>query len=144
MKRDGQPGGSFALGFMPSTFMAMNYTKALSWIADHLLVEMKREMTKYPRYFESRNLLGDASGIGFKPCIRFNRGEECPNMWHVHTKQKKGSTGYRKELRLHCCSLCALALGTVAGHHLMACPWLSASTWRGVESDEKKGLIFIS
>ena len=138
MKRDLLPVGSLALGFVPSTFMAMNFTKAQIWVADQLTSEMKKEMLKFPKYFEFMNLLGDARGIGFKTCIRFNRGEDCPNMWHVHTRPKKGSTGYRKELRLHCCALCASALGTVAGHHLLACPWLDAKTWRDIESNEER------
>ena len=137
MKNDRLPDGHLALGFVPSIFMAMNFTKAQVWVADHLTSEMKTEMLKFPRYFQFMNLLGDAKAIGFKTCIRYNRGEECPNMWHVHTRPK-GSSGYRKELRLHSCSLCASALGTVAGHHLLECPWLDVNTWRDIESNEKR------
>ena len=137
MMNDKPSDGSLALGFVPSTFMAMNFTKAQIWVADHLTTVMRSEMQKFPRYFQFLNHIGDANAIGFKTCIRFNRGEECPNMWHVHTRPKK-SSGYRKELRLHCCSLCASALGTVAGHNLLGCPWLNVNTWKSIESNEQR------
>jgi len=141
LMREGKSPDEHALGFVPLTFMAMNYSGAISWVADTLALEMKREMLKYPRYFAMASLIGDAKTIGFKSCARFNRGEDCPKMWHTQARPKKKETGYVKELRLHCCALCAEALGIVTGHHLLSCPWLKKETWKVIL--EKEGTLAI-
>ena len=139
LKEERSQAGVYALGFEPSTFMASNPVAALAWVTDSLSVEMKKEILKYPNYFERKRVLGGARDMGFKPCLSFNRGEGCVNKWHVSTRPKKnGDKGYRKELRLHCCALCFEALDSVAGHPLMTCPWLSIEEWKKIEIDEKK------
>lgn len=135
MRGDIHSGECNALGFKPSTFMAMSYSAALTWVANVLSPEMMKKMEKYPNFFEFRSVVGGAKSVGLKTCSKFNRGEECVNMWHVHTRPKKnGATGYRKELRLHCCPLCMETLDTMACHSIMTCPWLKEDTWKMVES----------
>lgn len=130
-------GCGYALGFVPSTFMAMNLIKASAWVENNLASKMKIELAKYPEYFTSARHLGDVKTIGFKSCMRFNRGEDCNKMWHVSTRPKRRSTGYTKELRIHCCILCMEALGVMACHHLLICPWLKDDTWRSIGEKER-------
>ncbi len=90
MKGTKPTGESYALGFIPTTFLAMNYTKALSWVAEFLALELKKEMKRFPKHFSMSSELGDAKNIGFKTCARYNRGEECPNMWQF-TVNRRGN-----------------------------------------------------
>jgi hypothetical protein len=124
-----EPGGGFALGFNLESFNAMNYTKGLSWVAETLAVKMKEEMNQHPDYFQKYDQLGDINPQGYRVCARYNRGEDCNFSWHAHNKQgKKGKTSLR-EIRLHCCSLCLVALGLAAGHQIINCPWIKKETW---------------
>jgi hypothetical protein len=141
LMRGGRPqGGGHALGFVPSTFMALNFMVALSWVADTIAQEMKKEMVKYPNYFENAKagMNTGAGKMGFKSCLKFNRGEACGSEWHIQSRPKKNGSGYRKELRLHCCALCKEALDVIACHSLMACPWLSMEKWEMVKEEEDK------
>ncbi len=139
LRSGGHEGESNALGFVPSTFMALNCMVALSWVSDTVVPEMRKEMEKFPKYFEKRisELPTGAGGLGIKCCLKFNRGEECGVEWHVHSRPKKNGQGYRKELRLHCCVLCKEALDVVACHNLLKCPWISLNEWRKVKEMEK-------
>lgn len=139
MQNGGAQGETYALGFVPSTFMALSPCSALLWVANTLAPEMKKEMSKYPDYFEVNKGGRGANLLDFKSCVKFNQGGDCGKTWHVHTKPKKnGESGYRKELRLHCCELCKVSQDVVACHSLMTCPWLSKETWSNLDNEQKK------
>ena len=55
MRGDIHSGECRALGFKPSTFMAMSYSAALTWVANVLSPEMMKKMEKYPHFFEFRS-----------------------------------------------------------------------------------------
>lgn len=135
MQSGGLQGEGYALGFVQSTYVALDPAMSLPWVANTLAKEMKKEMLKYPNHFENKSELGGAGKMGYRACVKYNRGEECANHWHVQTKQKKSGSPVKKELRLHCCALCKEALDMLACHSLLACPWLRVETWEKVKSE---------
>ena len=64
MRGDIHSGECNALGFKPSTFMAMSYSAALTWVANVLSPEMMKKMEKYPNFFEFRSVVGGAKSVG--------------------------------------------------------------------------------
>jgi hypothetical protein len=118
----------FAFGFNPGEFNSMNYCE--------LAVKVKTESEKFPRYFGMAKMMGDVKPKGVRMCARFNRGENCQLSWHVHNKPNKKGQGQHRELRLHCCAVCAEAFGILTGHHLMDCPWIKTETWSVIVNDE--------
>ena len=126
----------FAFGFSPGEFNSMNYTKGLAWIETELAVKVKAEAAKFPKHFEMSKMMGEMKHTGIRVCARFNRGEGCQFPWHVHNKPNKKGQGQHRELRLHCCAVCAEAFGIWAGHQLMDCPWIKTETWSALENED--------
>lgn len=132
-----EPCVRFALGFTPSEFNAMNYTRGLSWVSDTLAVKMKEMMSRHEEYFQKYLMLGDIGPMEFKVCARYNRGDECHHSWHVLNKQSKKGKVTTREIRLHCCALCLASIGIAAGHQLINCPWVLAETWTRIENKQE-------
>jgi hypothetical protein len=134
----------YALGFRPNEYLAMNFVKSSEWVSKVLVGRMNAVMKKYPKFFHSYMILGNVDSVGARTCAWFNRGEICREKWHVNSKpirsdqdSQTGPTRFRRELRIHCCVLCKEALGIIAGHTLLTCPWIKSDTWKMVfESGE--------
>ena len=126
----------YAFGFSPVEFNSMNYTAGLTWIAGELSAKVKAEAAKYPNFFKMAKMFECIKPMGVRICARFNRGESCKPGWHVHSKPNRSGQGQHRELRLHCCAVCAEAFNVLAYHHTLSCPWLKPDTWEAIKHEE--------
>ncbi len=136
IRGDRAASSSYAFGFSPVEFNSMNFTDGLSWIADELAPRVKIEAEKYKGFFKMSKMFETIKPMGVRICARFNRGESCKPAWHVHSKPNRNGQGQHRELRLHCCAVCAETFDVFAHHHVLSCPWLKLETWAKIEAEE--------
>ena len=139
----------YALGFDKSTYLNMGFIESAQWIRTFLAKKMIEKMMEQEFEEKFRCLMRTRDGsrrIGLRTCARFNRNEECTmGRWHTtyadanlrgeRRPEELGERDQRRppprsEMRVHACTLCLEALGSINGHNILNCPWILEKNWK--------------
>ena len=134
----------YALGFDKSTYLNMGFIESAQWIRTFLAKKMIEKMMEqeFEEKFRCLMRAKDSSRrIGLRTCARFNRNEECTmGRWHTtyveqRPDEERGDLDRRRppprsDMRVHACTLCLEALGSINGHNILNCPWILEKNWK--------------
>ncbi len=140
----------YALGFDKEKYLNLGFIESAKWVRTFLAKKMNEKMLdekyelRFGCFIKSKS---KSRTIGMRTCARYNRGEECMRgRWHsthLHQEaapwqsnrtqegghQDRQPSGSRYDLRVHACTLCLEALGSINGHSILDCPWILEKNW---------------
>jgi hypothetical protein len=139
----------YALDFNPHEYLARGFIESANWVKETLALNMRERMNAVEGQWDIFKKITPPEMRSLRPCVAFNRGEGCRlGIWHtvckkVHVTQRLdepshsrrmvtyhgGNQSDREELRVHCCSLCLKALGSLCMHNVLDCPWILEENW---------------
>jgi len=148
--RDVEP--EYSLNFSRESYLSKGFIESAKWIKEEVAKKMVEQMSddRFKSKFEIITISKKSSThLGMRTCARYNRGEPCnQGKWHATHKVEALWTrhgrpnqqdeahqgivdhqGRRNDLRLHACTLCLEALGTLFGHSVLNCPWILQKNW---------------